>query len=309
MCANYRGITLLSLPGKVYSKMLERRVRLIVEPRIEEEQCGFRPGRGTTDQLFTLSRIKEGAWEYAHPVYMCFVDLEKAYDQVRREKLWEVLREYGVRGSLLGAIQSLYAQSESCVRVLGSKSKAFPVGVGLRLGCALSPILFVVFMDRISRRSRGEESLQFGGLRISSLLFASVCDLQLSLERFAVECEAVGMRISTSKSEAMVLSRKPMDCLLQVGMCPYPQVKEFKYLGVLFTSEGKMECEFGRRIGAAGAVFHSLYRTVVTKRELSRKAKLSIYRSIFVPTLTYGYEGWVMTERTKEWLASLLGVG
>ena len=77
------------------------------------------------------------------------------------------------------------------------------------------------------------------------------------------------------------------------------QVKEFKYLGVLFASEGTMEREIGRRIGAAGAVLRSLYRTVVTKRELSRKAKLSIYRSIFVPILTYGHEGWVMTERTR----------
>ena len=46
-------------------------------------------------------------------------------------------------------------------------------------------------------------------------------------------------------------------------------------------------------------ILHSLCCTVVTKRELSRKAKLSIYRSIFVPTLTYGHEGWVMTERTR----------
>ena len=307
VCANYRGITLLSLPGKVYSKVLERRVRPIVEPQVEEEQCGFRPGRGTTDQLFTLARILEGAWEYAQPVYMCFVDLEKAYDRVPREILWEVLREYGVRGSLLRAIQSLYDQSESCVRVLGSKSDSFQVRVGLRQGCALSPILFVIFMDRISRRSRGGEGLQFGGLGISSLLFAddvvlmasSACDLQHSLDRFAAECEAVGMRISTSKSEAMVLSRKPMECLLQVGNESLPQVKEFKYLGVLFASEGTMEREIGRRIGAAGAVLHSIYRTVVTKRELSQKAKLSIYRSVFVPTLTYGHEGWVMTERTR----------
>ena len=50
---------------------------------------------------------------------------------------------------------------------------------------------------------------------------------------------------------------------------------------------------------SAGAVLRSLYRTVVTKRELSRKAKLSIYQSIFVPILTYGHEGWVMTERTR----------
>jgi len=48
MCLNYRGITLLSLPGKAYSRVLERR---LVDPQIENEQCGFRPGRGTVDQL------------------------------------------------------------------------------------------------------------------------------------------------------------------------------------------------------------------------------------------------------------------
>ena len=126
VCANYRGITLLSLPGKVYSKVLERRVKPIVEPRIEEEQCGFRPGRGTTDQLFTLAGVLEGAWEYNLPFHMCFVDLEKAYDRVP----WGVLREYGMRGSLLRAIQSLYSQSESCVRVLGSKLDLLQVSVG-----------------------------------------------------------------------------------------------------------------------------------------------------------------------------------
>ncbi|KAA0706920.1 hypothetical protein E1301_Tti002240 [Triplophysa tibetana] len=107
------------------------------------------------------------------------------------------------------------------------------------------------------------------------------------------------MRISTSKSEAMVLSRKRVACPLQVGVELLPQVEEFKYLGVLFTSEGRMEREIDRWIGAASAVMRSLYRSVVVKKELSRKAKLSIYRSIYVPTLTYGHELWVMTERTR----------
>ena len=125
----------------------------MVEHQIQEEQCAFRPGRGTTDQLFSLSQIFEGMWEYAQPVYMCFVDLEKAYDRVPRGLLWEVLKEYGVPEPLRRAIRSLYSKSQSCVRVLGIKSKPFTVGVGLRQGCVLSPLLFVVFMDRISRRS------------------------------------------------------------------------------------------------------------------------------------------------------------
>ncbi|KAK3522015.1 hypothetical protein QTP70_021390 [Hemibagrus guttatus] len=86
---------------------------------------------------------------------------------------------------------------------------------------------------------------------------------------------------------------------LVVGGEVLPQVEEFKYLGVLFTSEGRMNREIDRRIGAAAAVMRSMYRSVVVKKELSWKAKLSIYQSIYVPTLTYGHELWVMTERQK----------
>uniref|UniRef100_A0A8C6KY55 Reverse transcriptase domain-containing protein n=1 Tax=Nothobranchius furzeri TaxID=105023 RepID=A0A8C6KY55_NOTFU len=307
VCSNYRGITLLSLPGKVYSGVLERRVHRIVEPQIQEEQCGFRPGRGTLDQLYTLRGILEGAWEFAQPVYMCFVDLEKAFDRVPRGALWGVLREYGVPGPLIRAVRSLYDRCQSLVRIAGSKSGSFPVRVGLRQGCPLSPILFITFMDRISRHSQGVEGIRFGGLRIRSLLFAddvvllasSERDLQLSLERFAAECEAAGMRISSSKSETMVLIQKRVECLLRVRDEVLPQVEEFKYLGVLFISEGKLEREIDSRIGAASAVMRALYRSVVVKRELSQKEKLSIYRSIYVPTLTYGHELWVVTERTR----------
>ncbi|KAI3355939.1 hypothetical protein L3Q82_004486 [Scortum barcoo] len=210
---------------------------------------------------------------------MCFVDLEKAFDRVPRGILWGVLRDvWGPGAFAKGCSVSVRPEQE-----LGSHCR------------------------QISRRSQGPEGVRFGNHRISSLLFAddvvllasSSQDLQHVLERFAAECEAAGMRISTSKSEAMVLDRKRVACPLRVGGEVLPQVEEFKYLGVLFTSEGKMEREIDRRIGAASAVMRSVYRTVVVKKELSRKAKLSIYRSIYVPTLTYGHELWVMTERTR----------
>jgi len=74
--------------------------------------------------------------------------------------------------------------------------------------CPVSPVLFVIFMDRISRPSLGLEQVSFGGLGIASLLFAddvvllafSDRALRHSLGRFAAECEAAGMRVSTSKS-------------------------------------------------------------------------------------------------------------
>ena len=119
VCANYRGMRLLSLPGKVYSKMLERKVWPIVEPRIEEEQCGFRPGLGINGPALYYDRGLGGSMGYNLPVHMCFVDLEKMYDRVPQDVLWVVLWEYWVRMYLLRAIQSIYSNSESCMRILG----------------------------------------------------------------------------------------------------------------------------------------------------------------------------------------------
>ncbi|KAI3361660.1 hypothetical protein L3Q82_002021 [Scortum barcoo] len=198
---------------------------------------------------------------------MCFVDLEKAFDRVPRGILWGVLRmSMGSGAFAKGCSVSVTTGAGAWFRIAGSKSDLFPVHVGLRQGCPLSPVLFIIFMDRISRRSQGPEGVRFGNHRISSLLFAddvvllasSSQDLQHVLERFAAECEVAGMRISTSKSKAMVLDRKRVVCPLRVSGEVLPQVEEFKYLGVLFTSEGKMEREIDRRIGAASAVMRSV---------------------------------------------------
>ena len=77
------------------------------------------------------------------------------------------------------------------------------------------------------------------------------------------------------------------------------QVEKFKYLWVAFTSDRKQHEELDTRIGKAGAVMRALHYSVVMKRELSKKAKHSRFRTVFVPILTYGHESWVMTERVR----------
>ena len=143
-CTNYRRISLLSLPGKVYAKCLEWKCRKIVGSKLEDGQCGL---RSITYQIFTLKQIFQKSWEYGKDLFACFVNLEKAYDRVPRDKLWKFLHEYGVNGQLLRAIKSFYCRPEVCVRVNGKQSKPFHVVVGLRQAYVLSPLLFIVYMN------------------------------------------------------------------------------------------------------------------------------------------------------------------
>ena len=107
------------------------------------------------------------------------------------------------------------------------------------------------------------------------------------------------MKISTAKTEILHLSRNPDQCVLQVNGATLKQVEKFKYLGVAFTSDGRQDEELDTRIGKASAVMRALHYSVVMKRELSKKAKLSVFKTVFVPILTYGHESWVMTERMR----------
>ena len=93
------------------------------------------------DQIFALQQVFKKSWEYAKWVYTWFVDLEKAYDHVQKDKLQAELLEYDMRGQLLAAIKLLYKQSEVCVCVNGMKTKPFSV-------CVLSSVHYIHKQDR-----------------------------------------------------------------------------------------------------------------------------------------------------------------
>ena len=131
---NSRGISLLSVVGKVYGRVLIGRIRDATEGVIGDEQCGFRRGRGCMDQVFVVRQVCEKYIANAKNVFWAFMDLEKAYDRIDRKAVWEVLRLYGVGGKLLNAVKSFYEDSKACVRVGSEVSEWFPVNVGLRQG-------------------------------------------------------------------------------------------------------------------------------------------------------------------------------
>jgi hypothetical protein len=106
--ANYRGITLLSVPGKVLSRILLNRMMNAVESQLRDQQGGFRKDRSCTDQIATLRIILEQSLEWNSSLYINFLDYEKAFDSVYRGSLWKLLRHYGVPEKLASIIRNSY---------------------------------------------------------------------------------------------------------------------------------------------------------------------------------------------------------
>ena len=145
---NFRGISLGAHAGKVVLKVVAMRLNAYCEWRkiFLEAQYGFRVGRSTDDMIYVVRGVQELAREKDLPLFMCFIDLQKAYDSVDRSLLWKVLVRYGVPAKLISIIRQFHDGMRACVCLnSGETSEWFAVEQGLRQGCVIAPDLFNIF--------------------------------------------------------------------------------------------------------------------------------------------------------------------
>ena len=113
-CGNWRGIMLLTIPSKVLTRVILNRMRVAVDEVLRDEQAGFRKDCSCTDQIATLRIIVEQSIEWSSPLYLLFMDFEKAFDSLDREAMWRILRHYGIPNKhAYGSVSGLYLPSAS----------------------------------------------------------------------------------------------------------------------------------------------------------------------------------------------------
>ena len=103
--------------------------------------------------------IIEKAREFQKNIYFCFIDYDKAFDCVDRNKLWKILQEMGIPDHLTCLLQKLYAGQEATVRTGHGKTDWFEIGKGVCQGCILSLCLFNLYEEM---RNAGLEEAQAG---------------------------------------------------------------------------------------------------------------------------------------------------
>ena len=138
---NYRGITLLSVLGKLFSRLLNNRLIEWAETYqvYIEAQAGFRKSMSTVDNVFVLHGLITHMLNSGKQFYCAFIDFTKAFDYVVRDILWYKLIKLGVRGQILKVIKSMYQNIKSKVKCNNELSDEFSCCLGVRQGECLSP--------------------------------------------------------------------------------------------------------------------------------------------------------------------------
>ena len=310
-CGNYRGISLLSVPGKIFARVLLDRIRPHLIQHQRPEQSGFTPKKSTVDRILALRVLIERRREFRKSFIGAYVDFRKAFDSVHRETLWGLLRFRGIPEELLRLIRALYSGTESAVRHSGETSEYFLVTEGVRQGCVLAPSLFGVCMDWIMGRTvdQGFRGASFGEVGFTDLDFAddavifaeTMRDLVLFLEALAREAECLGLHVSWMKTKIQHFIQA-VDQVCSTVTCCGEQVQvvdSFPYLGSRVSSDGKSDEDITRRLGLAWGAMSALGVRVWRSRHLSRMTKVEVFKRLVLPVLLYGCETWTLTEKLR----------
>ncbi|VDO65224.1 unnamed protein product [Heligmosomoides polygyrus] len=184
---------------KIFERIVDGRIRDIVQ--LSSNQCGFVAGCGTVDAIHATRLLIEKHREKQKAVHIAFLDLEKAFDRVPREVIWYALRHHGVPEELIEWVRILYSCPKSRVQAAAGTSMEFPISVGVHQGSALSPLLFVVVMDAITRDL--QKPVPWTLLYADDVMLASEDkgELERELQAWCDRLERFGLRLNVKKTE------------------------------------------------------------------------------------------------------------
>ena len=308
--ANYRPIALQSSVAKLFSKIIDLRMRTWLSDfaPLRNEQFGFQANTGTVDAVFVLHSGLAADIDIGISTLVAFIDFSNAFDSVNIFTLLEVLRVRGFPPSLLKLIRNMYSNCSAVVSTAGVSSSPFAISRGVKQGDPLSPLLFLLYIEKFLfdiddiAVSRGARGLRVGEKIIRALLYAddlaliaySKLDLECYLFTLDSFCKKFNLNVNTSKSKIMLFSKsKPSYYpVILFNEAPLEVVSDFKYLGIWLDPKLSYRkalkeaiCKMQRSIGLISFFFKN-------SESLSIDVVSLLYSNAVLPHFTYGTEIW-----------------
>ena len=213
---NLRPISLLNVDYKILTKAIAKRLEKILPKIINHDQTGYIKGRFIGENIRLIQDLMSYTKTMEKTGIAIFLDFRKAFDTIEWNYINAALMLFNFGPDLLNWFAILYRQVSSCVIKNGHASEFFPLQRGVRQGCPLSGLLFVIGIELFSRALKNASTIHginVGPKEIKITQYAddttvfvrdreSVTQLLKLLEEFKTNC---GLEINTSKTEALWL--------------------------------------------------------------------------------------------------------
>eukprot|EP01094_Clydonella_sp_ATCC50884_P025737 TRINITY_DN6893_c0_g1_i1.p1 TRINITY_DN6893_c0_g1~~TRINITY_DN6893_c0_g1_i1.p1 ORF type:complete len:1468 (+),score=177.74 TRINITY_DN6893_c0_g1_i1:902-5305(+) len=301
--ANYRGISLLNTVGKLYVRVITNKMQDEIDPKLRDEQAGFRPERSTEDQIIILKDLIDGHLKSKEQLNILFVDFKAAYDRVWRPALWTKMYRIGVNPKHIKLMRELYSRVEATAISGAARSAPFTVNLGVRQGCVASPFLFSVFVNDLIEELAAIDSdlahVQRGDgdnvASFNSLMFADdLSTISRSNAATQKQCDVLSdwakrnrMTVHSDKTKLMIINAPEEATAVRYRTSTIEVVDLYRYLGLLFSSNGNWNAEHEQRLQKAreatstlGAMFRS--------RGILPRTKQLVWNAKVRPMLEYG---------------------
>ena len=243
------------------------------------------------------------AKEFQKPIHLCFIDLQKAYDTVNRDALWEILsKSFSLPEKIIRILKALHSCTTGAIRADGQLSNEFPISVGVKQGDMLASMLFNTYLDaviRVALKNHPDKGIRIEyshnaplmhnsrykleeAITVQSIAYAddimitsdNIKDLECLVISIDDVCIKFGLRINFSKTKYMTILPKNSIPSLNTTLAirddiSIEQVTQFKYLGSILNSDNTVDAEIESRINKASQIFRSLSRLVWYQRKIS----------------------------------------
>lgn len=252
---DYRAIMITQTLYRIFTKTLQTKFRKTIESKgwFQQEQVGFRACRSTIDQVTTLMEILERRKKEKLETCLVFIDLKQAYDSVHNEALKTALVTMGLPERFVKVLVDLYKVSRVKIDIMGTERELVAT-CGLRQGCPLAPLLFIILINRLIEKLREGPRLEIPGISreqwsfnsgrlLNSLWFADDGVLMANTEIGAQEMLEIldtwttewGLQVNASKSAGMKVTRRRKGLARQLSYKGQviPEVRSYVYLGCL----------------------------------------------------------------------------
>ncbi len=304
---DFRGISITSCLGKIFNKCLNSRLQSMIEQdkKLADTQAAYRTEFSTIDQIFILkSLINKYTIRGKKKLFGCFVDFKKAFDSVwHNGLLFKLLDQYQIGGKFYGIIKNMYSTARSCVKLPYGVTDTFPIQKGIKQGDTLSPFLFNLYVNDINYIfTKRCDSPQLDNHEVRCLMYAddllilseSQQGLQCAISKLKDYCTAWKLKLNVKKTKVIIFG-----CRKYVGQSSFmfgeeelQIVDKYSYLGMMFTSDGKMKEAVNTLHSKAMKGMFSLWSSLYTGITVKPYLPLHIFDSTVRPILTYGSEVW-----------------